>query len=615
MEKSGYGRDGVYRSLRPPLFLPKDPNLSMVSFLFRNASSFADKPALIDSHTGKTLTFAQFKSMVSRVSHGLLQLGLKKNDVVLIYAPKSIQYPLCFFGIVAIGAVATTVNPIYTVSELSKQVQDSKAKVIITVEDLLPKVKDFGLPVVLLGTEKNSVLPIGRIPSITLFSELVNSEGSVSLDSNRNGIKQNDTAVLLYSSGTTGTSKGVILSHRNFIAASLMVTPDQELAGEMNNVFLCVLPMFHVFGLAVIMFSQLQRGNAIVSMSKFDLEMILKTVEKYRITHMWVVPPIILGLAKSSMVKKYNLSSLKQIGSGAAPLGRELMQECAKNFPQAVVVQGYGMTETCGIVSIENPYAGPRHSGSAGTLAPGVESQIVSVDKLKPLPPGQLGEICVRGPNMMQSLHKFPGTLVATSFYLFCDMKNAYTFAHFMAFAFKRQFTSAATKLTIDKQGWVHTGDLGYFDDDGQLYVVDRIKELIKYKGYQVAPAELEGLLVTHPEILDAVVIPFPDAEAGEVPIAYVVRAPNSSLTEEDVKNNLTIIGMLKIFTSLPVGGVLAYIEHLTTVLASTGLSKRFPDGSGKFLGAARTSLWVSPPSMTLTPHHGWWRSLRTFWS
>lgn len=338
MEKSGYGRDGIFRSLRPPLFLPKNPNLSMVSFLFRNVSSYADKRALIDSHTGKTLTYAQFKSMVSKVAHGLLQLGIKKNDVVLIYSPNSIEFPICFFGIIAIGAIATTVNHVYTVSEISKQLQDCAAKLIITIEDLLPKVKDFGLPIIILGNEKKSVLPFGKIPSITSFSELVNNQGSVDLD-NFNGINQDDTAALLYSSGTTGTSKGVILTHRNFIASSLMITSDQEVAGEMHNVFLCLLPMFHVFGLAVIMYAQLQRGNAIVSMSKFDLEMILKMVEKYGVTHLWVVPPIILALAKNNVVKKYNLSSLKQIGSGAAPLGKELMQECAKNFPQAVVLQ------------------------------------------------------------------------------------------------------------------------------------------------------------------------------------------------------------------------------------------------------------------------------------
>lgn len=332
MEKSGYGRDGIFRSLRPPLIIPSNPKTSMITFLFRNISSYPNKPALFDSDSGESLTFSAFKTTVAKLSHSLnTLLNITKNDVVLIFAPNSIQYPVTVYSIIALGAIVTTVNPQYTVQEISKQIKDCNPKVIITVQELYDKVESFGLPVVFLGSQSSR-------KGCFCYKDLILRSGSVS-ELPKVEIHWDDTAALLYSSGTTGVSKGVVLSHKNFIAVSQMLCSDQRLMGEKDYVFLCFLPMFHIFGFGVVLYGQLQEGNTVVSMKRFDFGGMLKNIEKYRVTHLWVVPPVFLALTKQDVVNKFDLSSLKQIGSGAAPLGKELMEECAKRLPHVVVLQ------------------------------------------------------------------------------------------------------------------------------------------------------------------------------------------------------------------------------------------------------------------------------------
>ncbi|KAJ1384067.1 AMP-dependent synthetase/ligase [Sesbania bispinosa] len=419
----------------------------------------------------------QLKIQVAKLAHAFLHLGINKNDVVLLLAPNSIHFPICFLAATAIGAVVSTANPIYTVVEISRQVNDSKPKLIITVPELWNKGP-------LQSCRKNDVKQGDTAALFILFGHHGGEQGGGT------HARELHRGVAYGGHGRRfgwGVSQRVPLRFANVsrlwvIDHRLLAAPARECGGVNGEV--------RVGGVS-------------------------EAIEKHRVTNLWLVPPIVLALAKQSVVSNYDLSSLKRIGSGAASSWKRIDGG------------GYGMTETCGIVSVENPRVGIRHTGSAGMLVSGVEAQIVSVNSntQKPLPPRQLGELWIRGPK-----HD-------ARFFLFNSMFSAGMWGiNMFYFIWRYHNNPEATRLTLDEKGWVHTGDLGYFDEDGQLFVVDRIKELIKYKGFQVAPAELEGLLISHPEILDAVVVPYPDDEAGEVPLAYVVRSPNSSLTEEEIK-------------------------------------------------------------------------------
>eukprot|EP00250_Pteridium_aquilinum_P019788 c24572_g1_i1 orf=89-1744(+) len=493
----------IFTSPRAPTHIP--PDLDMVSFLFSLTSSrrYQHRLAIADASTGQGLTFLQLRHHIHSAARALSFLGIRQHDVVLILSPNSVHFPVLFFAIISLGAVATTVNPACVPSEIRKQIKDSKSKLILTVPELADKFIDSALPVVLIdGCEPNPNPNLSRNASKKLLSEVIKQATQHAQHRVPHvKINQTDIAALLYSSGTTGVSKGVVLSHRNFIAASLQVNFDSVLHEETDLTFLCIIPMFHVYGLSVIVFGQLQMGNTLITMPKFDFMLMLHAIQTYHITNLPIVPPIMIALAKQEAVKRFDLSSVIEMTSGAAPVGKETLEEVYQRLKVPDIRQGYGMTETTGIISVGTLKAAKRNCATVGPLVSGMEAVVVDTSSGKRLPPNKQGELWVRGPNIMQGYLNNP----------------------------------EATVSTLDRDGWLHTGDLGHFDDEGNIYIMDRLKELIKYKGLQVAPAELEALLLTHSEIVDAAVVPCPDDDAGEVPLACVVRSPGSSLGEQDV--------------------------------------------------------------------------------
>jgi acyl-CoA synthetase (AMP-forming)/AMP-acid ligase II len=477
--------------IRSPFPDVEIPDVSITDFVLARADEFGDKPAFIDAPTGRTITYAQLVEAVPAVAAGLAGRGFGKGDLFAHYAPNLPEYAVAFHAVATVGGVNTTANPLLTADELEAQLTDSGARLLVTVPELLEKATAAAK-----RSRVEEIFVYGEADGATPFETLRRADvkpPEVAID------PAEDLVVLPYSSGTTGLPKGVMLTHRNLVANICQSISIERWEQERrDDRVVAALPFFHIYGLVWIMNIPIYFGNTVVTMPRFDLAEFLRILQDYRITRAALVPPIILALAKHPLVDEFDLSSLEFIGSGAAPLSAELEIACAKRLG-CRVQQGYGLTETSPTTHRVTDDLAGQMPGEVGPLVPNTECRIVDVVTGEDAPVGEPGELLIRGPQVMKGYLNNP----------------------------------QATALAIDPDGWLHTGDVARMEKNGALRIVDRIKELIKYKGYQVAPAELEALLLTHPAIADAAVIPIPDEEAGEVPKAFVVTS--GSITPEDV--------------------------------------------------------------------------------
>ena len=436
--------------------------------VFAGLENRPDAVVLTDGPTGRSMTAAAFMDQVQRMAGGLAAAGFGAGHTVAIMAPNIPEYCVVFHAVAWGGGTITTLNPTYTASEVAHQMTDAGAELLITIPDFMDTAKE--------GAGDTPVVAIGTPEYAALFGDPVMEQVPVDLD--------DFTVVLPYSSGTTGLPKGVMLSHRN-----LVINVDQSIVaadfqpGEVTAAF---LPFFHIYGMTVLMNIHLGGGGALVTMPRFDLPLFLQISQDHKARRMWVVPPVALALAKHPLVDDYELSALKEVFIAAAPSGPALSDAIAARLG-CKALQGYGMTELSPVSHVV-PHSAPR-SGAAGLTAPNTACRIVDIETGQDLPAGAEGELWIKGPQVMQGY-----------------LNNV-----------------KATAETITPDGWLRTGDIAKFDDDGYMFIKDRLKELIKYKGFQVAPAEIEATLVEMDGIVDAAVVGLPDEEAGELPVAFVV--------------------------------------------------------------------------------------------
>ncbi|XP_020710124.2 4-coumarate--CoA ligase 1-like isoform X2 [Athalia rosae] len=488
------------------------PTMPLHEYVWENAGKWSEKIALKCGITGRAYKYREARDASNWVARSLLNIGLKNGDVVALVLPNVPETAIAFLGTSEAGLIATTVNPLYTVDEIGKQLANSEAKAVITTAELgytvLRAAKSsmpdkFPLIVIDDGTRS---IPPGSIP----FKDLIDRGKTLPAVPSKPWTPD-DVAVLPYSSGTTGLAKGVMLTHRNLInnmiQQNISTSGDawQETTETHQEIVPAVLPFFHIYGMNAIMLPDLRMGMQIVTLPKFTPQGFIDVIAQNKATCLFLVPPLILFLTSSPNVNKKHLEAVRVLTCGAAPVAKTDILRFYERFQiddtKLKFFQGYGLTECSPVTFIkapkENNYAGigvPISDSEARLVDPETNEDIWI--------PGRTGELWVRGCHVMKGYHK----------------------------------NEEATERTIAPGGWLKTGDLAYLDDDLDFHIMDRLKELIKVKGFQVPPAELEALLRTHPDIEEAAVIGIPDPRSGEVPKAFVTLKKDRTLKEKEVQ-------------------------------------------------------------------------------
>ncbi|WP_405016042.1 AMP-binding protein [Kitasatospora sp. NBC_00070] len=474
----------IFTGPHPPVPVP---DTSFTAFVLERAEQHADLVATVDVTGTTAYTFRELASAIERAAEGLRARGFGSGQVLAILAPNLPEYPIAFHAAAHAGGTVVVLNPLDTVDDLTAHLNEAGARLLVISPAELDTAQKL-----LAGTLVEEIIVLGptgaQLPGTTPFAALL-TQGvapGTAVD------PAADVVALLHSSGSTGHPKGVMLTHRNMIANVLQTSTVAPL--DADEKVLAVPPFHHAFGLIMVMNASLLQGATLVTMPRFDPEGYLRAIQEHRITRLYVVPTIAVLLAKSPLVDRYDLSSVREIVSGGAALDPETARLCRERLG-CRVGQGYGLTEALvSFMQLDHSVA----PGSVGRNSPNIECKIVDTGTGRALGRHQNGEILIRGPHVMKG-------------YL-----NA----------------EEATRQVLEPDGFLHTGDLGYVDRNGELFIVDRIKELIKYKGQQVSPVELEAVLMTHPKVADAAVVGVPDEEASEIPKGFVVTREPATAEE-----------------------------------------------------------------------------------